>query len=376
MQPGAVPLLLAAAVFLAAVPLNLAFLAAAPRAGPHDAPACARAAGCAPAVRGCAGRIARAQARSRARLAPVATAVQAGGAGTASPLVLYDSTLTQRQVEFSVEDRIKLAQMLDEFGMHYIEAGWPTVFPADRVFFVRARDELEPACFGKLVAMAPLPSAAAGPASTAETLLKTGAVNVGVAVNAASAQGDLGETLAATVQLLRADRADGRVVVHLHNAMHAYQNDAGAVAALIAAACKAGADVVLLIDTGSTATPWEVEAMTAHLQGAVQWGDTLLGVGCREQTELSVAATLYAARQGAGVLAGTVNGFGSCADLAVLIPVLQLKMGHALVSPAALAGLTSLSRAIDEVRVVLCRVCVCARAHVVHVCAVCVHSCV
>jgi len=81
----------------------------------------------------------------------------------------------------------------------------------------------------------------------------------------------------------------------------------------------------------------------------VQWGDTLLGVGCREQTELSVAATLYAARQGAGVLAGTVNGFGSCADLAVLIPVLQLKMGHALVSPAALAGLTSLSRAIDEV---------------------------
>jgi 2-isopropylmalate synthase len=327
-------------------------------------------------VRGCAGRIARAQARSRARLAPVATAVQAGGAGTASPLVLYDSTLTQRQVEFSVEDRIKLAQMLDEFGMHYIEAGWPTVFPADRVFFVRARDELEPACFGKLVAMAPLPSAAAGPASTAETLLKTGAVNVGVAVNAASAQGDLGETLAATVQLLRADRADGRVVVHLHNAMHAYQNDAGAVAALIAAACKAGADVVLLVDTGSTATPWEVEAMTAHLQGAVQWGDTLLGVGCREQTELSVAATLYAARQGAGVLAGTVNGFGSCADLAVLIPVLQLKMGHALVSPAALAGLTSLSRAIDEVRVVLCRVCVCARAHVVHVCAVCVHSCV
>ncbi len=355
MQPGAVPLLLAAAVFLAAVPLNRAFLAASPRAVPLDAPARPRAAGCAPAARGCAGRIAHAQARSRGRLAPAATAVQAGGAGTAATLVVYDGTLTQRQAEFSVEDRIKLAQMLDEFGMHYIEAGWPTVFPADRVFFVRARDELEPACFGKLVAMAPLPAAAAGggPASTAEALLKTGAVNVGVAVNAASAQGDLGETLAATVQLLRADHPDGRVVVHLHNAMHAYRNNAGTVTALIGAACKAGADVVLLVDTGGTATPWEVEAMTAHLQGAVQWGDTMLGIGCREQTELSVAATLYAARQGAGVLAGTVNGFGACADLAVLIPVLQLKMGHALVSPAALAGLTSLSRAVDEVCAVL-----------------------
>jgi 2-isopropylmalate synthase len=325
MQAEPVRLLLAAAVFLAAVPMHRAFRAA-PLLRPL-APAVGRAA----AACSCASTV-----RTRGRLALAATAVQAGsasGKAGATPLV-YDGTLTQRQAEFSVEDKIKLARMLDDFGMNYIEAGWPTVFPADRVFFVRARDELDPACFGKLVAMAPLPSAGAGggPTSTAEALLKTGAVNVGVAVNAASTHGNLGETLETTLELLRAGRADGGVVAHLHNAMHAYRTDAATVTALIGAACKAGADIVLLVDTGGTATPWEVEAMTRHLQGAVQWGDTRLGVDCRDQSELSVAATLYAARQGVGVLAGTVNGFGGSTDLAVVLPVLQLKMATILKS--------------------------------------------
>ena len=327
MQAEPVRLLLAAAVFLAAVPMHRAFRAV-PRLRPL-APAVVRTATACPGARTVPG-----HARARERLVIAATAVQAGSApekAGATPLV-YDGTLTQRQAEFSVEDRIKLARMLDDFGMNYIEAGWPTVFPADRVFFVRARDELDPACFGKLVAMAPLPSAGAGggPTSTAEALLKTGAVNVGVAVNAASTHGSLDEALGATLKLLRAGRADGGVVAHLHNAMHAYRTDAATVTALISAACKAGADIVLLVDTGGTSTPWEVEAMTRHLQGAVQWGDTRLGVDCRDQSELSVAATLYAARQGVGVLAGTVNGFGGSADLAVVLPVLQLKMATIL----------------------------------------------
>jgi 2-isopropylmalate synthase len=327
MQAEPVRLLLAAAVFLAAVPMHRAFRAA-PRLRPF-APAVGRAEAACPVASTVPG-----HARARVHLALAATAVQADsatGKAGATPLV-YDGTLTQRQADFSVEDRIKLARMLDDFGMNYIEAGWPTVFPADRVFFVRARDELDPTCFGKLVAMAPLLSAgeSGGPTSTVESLLKTGAVNVGVAVNAASTHGSLDETLGSTLKLLRAGRADGGVVAHLHNAMHAYRTDAATVTALIGVACKAGADIVLLVDTGGTATPWEVEAMTRHLQAAVQWGDTRLGVDCRDQSELSVAATLYAARQGVGVLAGTVNGFGGSADLAVVLPVLQLKMATLL----------------------------------------------
>jgi len=195
-------------------------------------------------------------------LALMATAAQAGSSAVeqkgTSPLI-YDGTLTQRQVDFSIEDRVKVAQMLDEFGMHYIEAGWPILNPADRVFFVRARDELEPECFGKLVAMAALPleGDAKGAAAVAEGLLKTGAVNVGVALNLASTAGNLEEALEATLKLLLEGKAaDGKVVLHLHNAMHAYRADAAGVSLFIALACTFGADLVMLVDSGGTATPW------------------------------------------------------------------------------------------------------------------------
>ena len=271
----------------------------------------------------------------------------------ARPLLIYDSTLTQREAEFSVEDRVKVAKMLDDFGMHYIEAGWPTVNPADRLFFVRAHSELGPQCFRKLVAMAPLGDDKS-PTAVSEALLKTGAMCVGVAVNVAAMTPDSGavEKLEETLGLLRQgepEAAAGRtVIVQLHNAMHAYKNDAALVVSILSAICKSKAGLAIMVDSGGTATPWEVEEMVRHLQDGVQWGETKLGVGCREQAELAVAASLYAARQGAEVLAGTMNGFGCGLDLASLVPILQLKMGHQIVAPDALAGLTRLSRAINE----------------------------
>lgn len=239
-------------------------------------------------------------------MSQVETAVQVGSATNqqvrVSPII-YDGTLTQRQADFMVEDRIKVAQMLDDFGMDYIEAGWPTVNPSDRVFFVRAKDEFDPECFGKLVAMAPLPAGgdAKGPAAVAEALLKTGAVNVGVAVNVAASTANRPEDLEATLKLLREGKnGDGKVVVQLHNAMHAYRDDAARVVSFVSMACKSGADFVVFVDNGGTSTPWEVQTLVGEMQGGVEWGKTQLGVDCREGAELSVAATIYAAKQGAG----------------------------------------------------------------------------
>ena len=61
-----------------------------------------------------------------------------------------------------------------------------------------------------------------------------------------------------------------------------------------------------------------------------------------------MAGTLFAARAGAALLAGNVNGFEHAADLCAVIPALQLKMGAPMVAPQTLAGLTTLSRAVDE----------------------------
>src|SRR5437762_3081002 len=56
----------------------------------------------------------------------------------------FDSTLrdgTQGEgISFSVEDKVAIAQQLDELGIDYIEGGWPGSNPRDESFFARARE--------------------------------------------------------------------------------------------------------------------------------------------------------------------------------------------------------------------------------------------
>ncbi|MCJ7536170.1 MAG: citramalate synthase, partial [Anaerolineales bacterium] len=61
-----------------------------------------------------------------------------------SDVYLYDTTLrdgTQREgISLSVDDKLKIAQRLDDFGVHYIEGGWPGSNPKDAEFFERAKE--------------------------------------------------------------------------------------------------------------------------------------------------------------------------------------------------------------------------------------------
>ena len=59
-------------------------------------------------------------------------------------ITLYDTTLrdgTQGEgLSFSVDDKLKIARKLDEFGLRYIEGGWPGSNPKDMAFFAHAQD--------------------------------------------------------------------------------------------------------------------------------------------------------------------------------------------------------------------------------------------
>ena len=255
------------------------------------------------------------------------------------------------------EDRMKLVERLREFGLDMIEGGWPTVFPLDRVFFERASTALPQEARRALVAMAPAPSAADA-ADVAAELLASGAGHVGLALSAlggdqewASPELLAGATAGITALAAGLDDAkDRHVVVHVHNAFEAWRADAPRLQKLLAELAGAGAGALLLVDSGGSATPWEVDSAVRALRegGSAVLGGALLGVACRDDAETAVAGTLFAARAGAALLAGNVNGVEHAADLCAVIPTLQLKMGAPMVAPQTLAGLTTLSRAVDE----------------------------
>lgn len=75
---------------------------------------------------------------------------------------------------------------------------------------------------------------------------------------------------------------------------------------------------------------------------------TIIGASCRDDAELAVAGTVCAVRAGAQLVQGTINGFDRMANLATIIPVLQLKMKLTAVPKESLVELTSLSRFLDE----------------------------
>jgi isopropylmalate/homocitrate/citramalate synthase len=60
-------------------------------------------------------------------------------------IYLFDTTLRDGQqtpgIDFSVEDKIAIARMLDEFGIDYVEGGYPGANPTDTAFFAEKRTE-------------------------------------------------------------------------------------------------------------------------------------------------------------------------------------------------------------------------------------------
>ena len=66
--------------------------------------------------------------------------------GHADHVEIFDTTLRDgcqlEGVSVTVEDKLRIAEQLDQLGVHYIEGGWPGANPKDEEFFRRAAGEL------------------------------------------------------------------------------------------------------------------------------------------------------------------------------------------------------------------------------------------
>eukprot|EP00960_Hanusia_phi_P015945 470358-Hanusia_phi.AAC.1 len=261
----------------------------------------------------------------------------------------------------NTEDKLKLADMLSTFGMNFIEGGWPSVNLVDEAFFKRARQELSPSCFQKLVAMAPVVEGVSEEEERrrAKDLLALNVRNLGLAATVLGADGNwvTKESVARLASHIRHVRewektTEGRlnIFVHLHNGFDAWRQDKLRLFNIISELQEAGADGLLIVDNGGIGTPWEIAELARELvqRKQARKETTWLGISCSDNLELAAASALYAAKEGMELVTGTVNGLEGTTDLTTVIPVLQLKMKLGLVESQALRSLTRLSRTVNE----------------------------
>ena len=279
-------------------------------------------------------------------------------------LYLYDTTLRDGQqtqgVQFSLAEKQQIATALDALGVDYIEGGWPGANPTDSDFFDAApKTRATFTAFGM--------TKRAGYSAENDDVL-AGVMNAGTsAVCLVGKSHDfhvttaLGIMLDENVENISATMAymvkEGREA--LYDAEHffdGYKANPDYALTCVKAAYDAGARWVVLCDTNGGTLPHEVYEITKAVIAAGIPGDHL-GIHTHDDTGNAVACSLAAIDAGARQVQGTLNGLGErCgnANLVTLIPTLLTKEPYASqfdtgVSDDALAGLTRVSRQLDDI---------------------------
>jgi 2-isopropylmalate synthase len=271
----------------------------------------------------------------------------------------FDTTLrdgTQGEsVSFSVEDKLLIAQKLDELGIDYIEGGWPGSNPKDKEFF-RAAAGLK-LKHARLTAFGSTRFAKhrVEEDRNVRSLLEagTGAVSIFGKTWDLHVRRALGVSLDLNLKLISETvaylKAHGKEVVYdAEHFFDGYFANRDYALRTLEAARNAGADVLCLCDTnGGTLTGRLVEAV-ADVRKRF---DGVIGIHPHNDSEMAVANAVAAVEAGATHVQGCLNGYGErCgnANLASILANLELKLGHTTIGPEKLASLASACRFIAE----------------------------
>lgn len=272
---------------------------------------------------------------------------------------IYDTTLrdgTQgEKVSLSVEDKLKIAKRLDEFGVDYIEGGWPGSNPKDLEFFQRVKDlELKRAT---IVAFGSTRRANSRPEEDATLQSLVAAETKAVAIFGKSWDFQVTWALNTTLEenLLMIEesvaylKSKGKEVIYdAEHFFDAYKDNKDYALATLKAAERGGADVLALCDTNGGTLPWEIGKIIQEIKPELK---TALGIHTHNDGDMAVANSLSAVAAGVIQVQGTMNGYGErCgnANLCSIIPALQLKMGLNCLEAGSLKKLTEISRYISE----------------------------
>jgi len=277
-----------------------------------------------------------------------------------SHITLYDTTLrdgTQgEQVNLSAEDKFRIARKLDDFGIPYVEGGWPGSNPKDVRFFEMAREadfkKSRITAFGSTRR----PGIAPHEDDNLRALLETGMETVTVFGKSwdLHATEILGVSLKENLRMIEETVAyltgQGREVIYdAEHFFDGHQANPSYAMETIRAAEEGGADTIVLCDTNGGRMPREIAEIVANVVAHL---GALIGIHAHNDCGLALANSLAAVESGARMVQGTINGYGErCGnvDLISVIGNLQLKMGYFCVAEEKLKQLTELSRYVSEV---------------------------
>ncbi|GAB4388531.1 MAG: citramalate synthase [Thermodesulfovibrionales bacterium] len=273
---------------------------------------------------------------------------------------VYDTTLRDgaqsEDVAFSVEDKLRIAERLDDLGVHYIEGGYPGANPRDAEFFRKVRSL--PLASSRIVAfgMTHRPGQKVAEDKIVKSLLDSGASIATVVAKSwdfhvekalkISLEENL-EIIHNTVSYLK-ERLD-KVFLDAEHFFDGYARNPEYAMRCLKVAEEAGADCLVLCDTNGGGLPGDVLQVT---RAVARMTKVPLGIHAHNDSDCAVANSVIAVRAGASQVQGTVNGLGErCgnANLCSVLPNLQFKLGVACISDENMRKLRDVSRFVTEI---------------------------
>ncbi len=274
-------------------------------------------------------------------------------------IYLYDSTLRDgsqaRGIDFTVADKVAIAEALDAFGIDYIEGGWPGANPTDDAFFAKQpkTKKAKISAFG----MTRRSGRSASNDPGLQDLLETKTPTVCIVGKSWDWQVETALKVSKKENLRMVEESIAHLVAQKREAVldaehffDGYKANPEYALEVVKTAYAAGARWIVLCDTNGGSLPSEIKRIVSEVVKHVP-GDRL-GIHCHNDTEQAVANSLAAVEAGVRQVQGCINGIGErCgnANLIAIIPTLMLKMGFSTgINEKQLSQLTKLSRIVDE----------------------------
>jgi len=274
-------------------------------------------------------------------------------------IYVYDTTLRDgcqgEDVNFSIEDKLRIAQKLDELGIHFLEGGWPTANPKDERFFQlilsQGLKNSKLVAFGSTCKKGLRPSQDPQVSKLAKLKVdyvsivgKSWELHIRQVLNTS-----LKENLRMISQTIDYLKQRGKkVFFDAEHFFDGFKESRSYTLDCLNQAYEAGADIICLCDTNGGAMPQEVVDACGEV---LKLFPAKFSIHSHNDCGLAVANSLLAVQQGVEMVQGTINGFGErCgnADLCILIPNLMLKLGYQVLEKENLKKLREISHLVWE----------------------------